>query len=256
MLPLRLALVAVLFAGQFIVPRPPAAFSGSDQFTAAIDTANWAILSRQGDLSNSEVQCYTSAQQTVTGGELLITAQVVGSHVCSGNSYTRDSAMIQWKTFNFTYGTLTARAKMTGGAGPWPTIWLLGHNCQDTNVVSADNSGACVWPNAGSDEIDFVEQLSSDTAHINQQIHSGANNGGCTAAVTDTTVYHVYQMIWAAGDLVWKVDGVQTCHVTVGVPSTAMFLIVNVALGGAGGAVTNGTLPQTMTVDYVTLSQP
>ncbi len=41
--------------------------------------------------------------------------------------------MIQWKSFDFTYGTVEFRAKMAGGQGTWSTVWLLGSNCQQTN---------------------------------------------------------------------------------------------------------------------------
>jgi beta-glucanase (GH16 family) len=68
--------------------------------------------------------------------------------------------------------------------------------------------------------------------------------------------FHMYQLEWSAGSLVWKIDGTQTCQVTDHVPSTPMFLLINTATGGAGGgAVDNSTLPQTMSVDYVKVTQ-
>jgi hypothetical protein len=33
-------------------------------------------------------------------------------------------------------------------------------------------------------------------------------------------------------------------------------LMINTAVGGAGGSVNNSTLPQTLQVDYVKLTQP
>jgi hypothetical protein len=35
-----------------------------------------------------------------------------------------------------------------------------------------------------------------------------------------------------------------------------MFLMINTAMGGAGGTVNNATLPQTLQVDYVKVTQP
>jgi beta-glucanase (GH16 family) len=60
-------------------------------------------------------------------------------------------------------------------------------------------------------------------------------------------------MTWATGSLVWFIDGVQTCRVTTGVPSTPMFVIVNVAMHGTVNA---STLPQQTTLDYIKLTQP
>jgi len=33
-------------------------------------------------------------------------------------------------------------------------------------------------------------------------------------------------------------------------------MIINTAMGGAGGTINNATLPQTTTVDYVKVTQP
>ena len=224
-------------------------FSGSDNFDAPLDTTNWAILDRQGDLSNSELQCYKPANQSVSGGFLMLTikAQAV---VCNSRSYAYTSSMVQWRSFNFRYGTIEVRAKMAGGTGPWPAIWLLGANCQASNLSSADDSGPCVWPQPGSDEIDIAEILDNGRSQVNEQIHSGSNNPGCKPTVSDTSLnYHVYRFEWGPGSAVWKIDGVQTCRVTSSVPSTPMFLILNVASHG-----TIAGLPQVMTVDYVTVT--
>jgi hypothetical protein len=35
-----------------------------------------------------------------------------------------------------------------------------------------------------------------------------------------------------------------------------MFLIINTAMGGSGGSISNSTLPQTMQVNYVKVTQP
>lgn len=225
-------------------------FNGSDTFSAPLNTTNWAILDREGDLSNSELACYRPANQSVAAGLLNLTVQRQ-TVTCNGRRYNYTSSMVQWKSFNFTYGTIEVRAKMTGGTGPRPAIWLLGVNCQQTNPVSAGNSGPCVRPQPGSDEIDIAEFLSTDRSAVNQQIHSN-NNAGCSATTSDASLnYHVYRFEWAKGSATWKIDGVQTCHITTSIPSTPMFLMLNVAMHGTVSGV-----PQTLSVDYVTVTQP
>jgi beta-glucanase (GH16 family) len=57
--------------------------------------------------------------------------------------------------------------------------------------------------------------------------------------------------------MVWKIDGTTTCTIKQSyVPDTPMFLIINTAMGGSGGSVSNSTLPQTMQIDYVQVTQP
>jgi beta-glucanase (GH16 family) len=257
---LQLLMLRSLLPSQVQAPRAPSnvrvisgtssgPFAGSDTFDAPLDTTNWAILDREGDLSNSELQCYKPANQTVSGGFLVLTikSQAV---TCNSHSYAYTSSMVQWKSFNFKYGALEVRAKMPGGSGTWPAIWLLGANCQATNIISANDSGACVWPQPGSDEIDVAEFSSSDRLHVNQQIHSSSNNPGCQPAISDASQsFHVYRFEWGQGTAVWKVDGVQTCRVTSSVPSTPMFLMLNIASHGSVSG-----LPQTMSVDYVTVT--
>jgi hypothetical protein len=233
-----------------------------DDFTGGGLGSSWTALSRHGDYSNSELQCYLPANDSVSGGFLTITSlvqtQTCGDADHSASSWSYTSGMVQWNSFNFTYGTVEFRAKMAGGQGTWPAIWLLGANCQASNVLTADNTGSCNWPQPGSDEIDITEIKGGSLTTVWQNVISGGSGfQTCTPSTTDVSQnYHVYDLIWSAGSLIWKIDGVQTCRFTSGIPSNPMFLMINTAIGGAGGTVNNSTLPQTLSVDYVKVTQP
>jgi beta-glucanase (GH16 family) len=135
---------------------------------------------------------------------------------------------------------------------------MLGANCQASNLSSADNTGSCNWPQQGSDEIDITEIKSGDQTTVWQNVISGASGfQTCTPKTTDVSQnWHVYQLVWTAGALTWKIDGKETCKFTSNIPSNPMFLMVNTAMGGAGGVVNGSTLPQTLQVDYVKVTQP
>ena len=226
-----------------------------DDFTSGTLSADWTILNRPGDSSNNELECYTPNNVAIVGGVLQLTAQVDSS--CQGYNYT--SGTVQWTSFNYTYGTIEIRAKMAGGQGTWPALWFLGHNCQTTNITSADNVPPCNWPALGSDEIDLVEIMKGSVTYYNPQVHSAGNSPECLIGpLADVSQnWHVYKTTWSAGQLVFNVDGgAQTCTISSNVPTTPMFLIMNVAVGGfGGGTVNNSTLPQTMSIDYVKVTQ-
>lgn len=233
-----------------------------DDFTgASLDTA-WIALTRHGDYSNSEVQCYLPANVGLSGGYLRINSlaqsQSCGDAFHSATTSNVTSGMVQWRTRRFTYGTVEFRATMAGGQGTWPAVWMLGANCEPTNPSSADNSGNCQWPAAGSDEIDITEIKLGALTTVHQNVISG-NSGfqSCSPTVSNvSTNEHLYQLVWSPGRLEWKIDGVSTCVKTSQIPSTPMFLIINTAMGGQGGTVNTSTLPQTLSVDYVKVTQP
>ena len=225
----------------------------ADDFNgSSLDAGSWTALNRSGNAANGEAQYYLPANAAVGNGSLGLTSLVDAS--IPGFWYT--SSMVQWPTFNFLYGTLEIRAKLTGGSGPWPSFRLLGTNCQDTNVSQPGATGPCNPTQPASEEIEVASILNSNLLAVNQQLHSGVNNGGCLAPATDVSAnWHTYGLVWAPGSLQWKIDGAITCTVTTGVPASPMFLLMDVALGGNGGAINDATLPQSMAVDYVRLYQ-
>ncbi len=228
-------------------PAPTTEFRFDDEFNGSALSSSWVALDRPGDSSNSELGCYRPSNAAVGLGLLVLTSKVDSS--CTGFRYT--SAMVQWRSFNFLYGTLEIRAKEAGGQGTWPALWLLGANCQQTNVTDPN---ICLWPQPGSDEIDITEILGSNHSNVNQGIFSSNGNTSCTANTTDVSQnWHTYGLTWSAGKLVWTIDGATTCTKTgASVPSNPMFLMMNTAIGGfGGGSVNDATLPQTHAIDYV-----
>jgi beta-glucanase (GH16 family) len=234
-------------------PATPGQTLFDDEFNGSSVSSQWTLLNRPGDHSNNEVGCYQPGNISEGSGVLNIHTQVAGA--CPGYGYT--SGMVQWAGFRYTYGTLEVRARMPGGQGPWPAVWMLGADCQTTNPTTPDNVGTCHWPHDGSQEIDVAEKLCGDSC-VNQQLWADAGNTMCRPAVSDVTAnWHTYRLEWKPGSLVWKIDGVQTCSATQGVPSKPMFLMLNTAVGGnGGGTVDASTLPVDFQIDYVRVIAP
>jgi beta-glucanase (GH16 family) len=237
-----------------------------DDFTGTTLTTTganaWYVMNRPGDSSNSELQCYFPANVTVANSDLSIVSNYQPGSTCGGSfSSNYTSGMVQWNTFNFTYGTVEFRAKMAGGQGTWTAVWLLGADCQLSNESSADNTGTCHWPQAGSNEIDIAEIMNGNFNTVNENaFKTTGSESACAASTTDVSQnWHVYQLVWTASSLTWYIDGTQGCQVTSPsyIPTTPMFLIINTAIGGAGGGTPNSsTFPQGTLVDYVKVTQP
>lgn len=157
---------------------------------------------------------------------------------------------MQWSSFNFTYGTVEFRAKTAGGRGSWPAVWLLRANCQASNIVSADNVGACNWPQPGSDEIDILEMTDNNYMSVTHNMFVSSGGQTCSQDTTDTSQnWHVYTIHWTASKITFSVDGqLANCSYTNGVPSHPMFLIINNALAPTSNSqnwpVVPGTSPK------------
>lgn len=157
------------------------------------------------------------------------------------------------KKFEFTYGTASARIKMTDGAGFWPAFWALGNGD---------------WPDTG--EIDIMEYV-GEPDWIGVALH-GPGYSGDTPLVNkyffrkgfDVTQWHVYSVEWTKEALIFRVDDDIAYRATRPMIENygrwafdnPKYIILNFALGGAYPAKTNGIkepysgIPQS-TVDLI-----
>lgn len=255
--------------------------------TASLDLAKWTPMNRCGDINNqSELERYTPAQCSVSGGMLQLTAKPNGGLQCNdfnldGSirhtfSTTYDSCMVQSTSFNFQFGTLEFRVLSTNpGLGTWPgSLWLEGANCQAANIDTADNQavngglGTCNWPTVGSEEIDPCEIKSSDPVPNTQVWQNTFSSTGVSSPEfssqtpwSDPTVnFHICKIVWDTNSVTWFVDGVQTRQILKAngdpVPQGPLFILINVAIGGQGSSPPNpANFPQTMQIDYVRVSK-
>jgi beta-glucanase (GH16 family) len=221
----------------------------------------WIAFNRAG-APNSNLQCFTPSNVSVSDGYLIITTK---SETASCNSvdlpYTTHnytSGFVAMRSFNFLYGTLEVRAKFGGGTGTgaWPAVWMADASCEASDPTGTDD-------HCNQQEIDVAEILDSDFTHVHHLIHveQFAHNDGCAASTTDASQnFHIYQLVWAPGSLVFKIDGIVTCTVSqTYVPSSPMYVKIDMFVGNNGGflrrALRKRSLPWTTVVDYVKVTQ-
>ncbi|MDE2126676.1 MAG: glycoside hydrolase family 16 protein [Armatimonadetes bacterium] len=209
-----------------------------------------------GMLRNHEAEYYTKdrlANARVENGHLTITGihePYKGAQFTSASLQTHD-------TFSFEYGRLEVRAKLPGGSGTWPAIWLMGEDVGQTG-----------WPRCG--ELDVMEHVAFDAAGIHGTVHlphpdgqGQASAGGTVQAPDCTTAWHVYGMNWSPQAISFSLDGKPYFRYPYSGPQSwvfdkPMYLIINLAIGGDWGGqhgLDPAAYPQKFQIDYVRVWQ-
>lgn len=207
---------------------------------------------------NNEKQWYTFASTrnaNVCHGTLKITAikeDLFEKNYSSARLTTKNKG--DWK-----YCKVEVRAKLPGGVGTWPAIWMLPTELK---------YGA--WPKSG--EIDIMEHVGFQpdsvfsTSHTESFNHMIGTQVGKSIYLPDaTTSFHVYSMEWDENEFRSYVDGQQ--YFTFANPGSGcsswpydqpFHLILNLAIGGGLGGkkgIDNCIFPKTFEIDYVRVYQ-
>ena len=219
-------------------------FSGSK-----LDTASWNVETT-GMHFNNELQAYVDTAATISivhgaeaegagNGALQLKPKFVPGFVTKdGQKFDFISGRINTRNkVDVKYGSISARIKLTDGAGLWPAWWMLGKGN---------------WPETG--EIDIMEYI-GEKDWASAAVH-GTGYSGDAGLVNrryfptdnDITQWHIYAVDWTPDSLIFKYDGVPMFRVTK--PMTQFFgtwafdnpkfLILNFAVGGVFPFKING----------------
>ena len=234
----------------------------SDEFNGPeIDESKWGYDIGTGDWGwgNGEAQYYTSNSNNsfIEDGNLVIQALLQnygGANYTSARMVTRDQG-------DWTYGRIEVRAKLPGGVGTWPAIWML-----PTDWVYGG------WPYSG--EIDIMEHVGFDPNVIHGTAHTEVYNWWNGSPPPEGTMYvndaltsfHNYALEWDEDYLKWYVDDVHYftyANDQAGNYATWPFdqrfhLLLNIAIGGTWGGqqgIDNSIFPVRLEVDHVRVYQ-
>jgi beta-glucanase (GH16 family) len=221
-----------------------------DDFSSEkLDRSKWNV-EVTGETVNNEQQAYIDSPETIniihgypdtSQGALVIHPRYKQGYTTQeGASFDFVSGRINTRhKLEFTFGCVSARIRLTAGAGLWPAFWVLG------------TSGH--WPDCG--ELDIMENVGEpDWASV--AVH-GPGYSGETPLVNKkyffpdnfTTNWHIYSLeCTETKGLIFKIDGELIYRVTrpmveyygSWVFSDPKFLILNFALGGTYPFKTSG----------------
>lgn len=251
----------------------------SDEFNDdTFDTKIWDRQEMLNPFNNEWEQYYDSPDLVwVEGGYLIFKAEWDGkahgdNHYRSGRILSNPGGeegtkAVKGKTF--LYGKIAARIQLPYGKGLWPAFWMVGDNNRQTG-------GSTPWPRCG--EIDIMEMGSQSEPDYGQGTISGAIHHdpgtekepqGYNQYIVPGKVilpnneffskkFHVFEIEWDPGQIIWKLDGVQFGVADITAPGKDEFhkpfyIILNVAVGGNFTAEPDKTtpFPQYMYVDWV-----
>lgn len=208
---------------------------------SALDTAKWNTKYQWGDtIINNELQYYASDAfefGTKVPGSLSIRAD---QRRMNNQNYTSGSITTAGK-FVQLYGYFEMRAQLPKGRGLWPAFWM----------DPADDS----WP----PEIDILEYIGQEPTRSYFTYHWAEDGvhkkiGSSYDGEDLSNGFHTFGVDWQPGLLVWYVDGKERFRVqAASVPSKAMYLIANLAVGGdfPGSPDPSTVFPAYMNIDYI-----
>ena len=242
----------------------------ADEFdtNGAIDATKWhhqTQLPQGGSWYNGEQQHYTNRieNSSVNNGFLDITA-IKESFTDQGQTKQYTSARLNSK-FAFTYGRVDVRAKLPFGDGTWPAIWTLGKNINEDGGFWDSQYGTAGWPACG--EIDIMEHGLHPTNQVSVAIHTPSSYGSTVNTSIQPLAdvandFHLYSMNWSPDQITFLIDGVgfYTYNPAVKNDDTwpfylEQYLLLNIAMGGNGGAIDSNFSQSSMVIDYVRVYQ-
>ena len=240
----------------------------SDEFNGEgpLDETKWGF--EKGFVRNEELQWYQSDNAFQEDGMLVIEGRTedkpnpgydplgtTWQSQIETIEYT-SSSVITKDLFTFQYGTLVVRAKVTNLEGTWPAIWTLGTECK--------------WPSRG--EVDVMENYGGN---ILANFAWGTNtpwqpfwdssswpvSGFGEGWVDD---FHIWELRWTPENMTILLDGAVLNDVSLSETVNGSwecagenpfqqphYILLNLALGSAGGSVGNLEFPTRYLVDYV-----
>ena len=239
--------------------RPGRALLWEDDFTGTtLNTDNWDYENNYS--RPNEVQNYVAGTNNVwiEDGKLVIKAKKESSN---GKEWSSGCIHTDNKQ-EYMYGRFEAKIKIPQTVGSFPAFWTLGANYEEGNGIT--------WPYCG--EIDIMEHKQgyawttagalyrTDLVWDNWDAKDlGRVDSGNIGSFDD---YHIYAMEWTHDRLDYYVDDKLIGHSDISDDSTWFmfhqphYILLNQALGAAGGSVPSDMTEYTMYVDWVRVYAP
>jgi len=236
----------------------------NDEFDGPeLDKTSWGYdigSNKESNLwGNNEWQDYTNKAENsyIEDGKLILQALLSGEGQKVGD-YTSARLITKGKK-QINRGRVEVRAKLGGGRGLWPAIWLYQSS----------------WLDGYYSELDIMEYVGVDKNIIYSAVHTNTTKekpentvGGNKTVSGVENNFHVYGVNWTDGKVEFYIDDPENPHLAFSVENVndpnewpfdkKLYLILNITVGGDWGGmkgVDDSIFPQKMEVDYVRIFQ-
>ncbi len=207
--------------------------------------AGWFGNGVTGPINANETACYRPGNVILTGDgtvHMLVTSQYSR---CKGISRVFSGAVLstnpedgrRYGGFQYRYGLVQARVYVPGSGSTvadWPAIITLGQH----------------WPVDGEDDV--MENLEGAVcSHFHSPGNApGGDLGGCDPFFGPG--WHTVSANWEPGSVSWYYDGIEIAHITHGVTSAPMYLVLVNSVSSKAPGIARAS---TMRVSYVRVWQ-
>ncbi|MBO9700178.1 MAG: glycoside hydrolase family 16 protein [Sporocytophaga sp.] len=221
-----------------------------DDFNGSVKdlSENWYLF---GDNHGpDELQIYKWDQLSVSGGNLVITAQPLPEPVTGSNGviYNYTSGWIHYKNMVKGNALFEIRCKMPEGREQslWPAFWMW--------------NGDCSQQTDGYREIDIFEYWGNNFKCGTNNVFwcdGSRNRQSCFTEYCEKQPdffndFHIFSVAWLKDKLVFYIDGkeIRTVKDHVPLESAEMYLIANLALANSP-SISDVKFPQYFTIDWI-----
>ncbi len=230
------------------VPAQPGAtewtLTFSDEFDGPLDLAKWIPHDPWGTQRPRELHGYVNDAAHVSAGQLHLEASRVPTRYDGRERDFQSGVVSTFGTFSQAFGRFEIRCRIPAGSGLAPSFRLF------------------PVPLAALPEIDVLLGAGNEPSKIRFANHWGSEQTtrsffDAYAAPDLSAGFHTVAIEWDKNAITWFVDGKETMRSTEGVPQQAMFLVLDLAVGGtlAGAPDERTRFPAAFDVDYIRVYQ-
>ncbi len=241
------------------------------------DPKKWNIDSWEPRRVNDEDQAYTVREKNLRVENSLL--MIEAHRELYGEAQYTSGRVHSLGKGDWLYGRVDIRARLPGGQGTWPALWMLPSDafryatlCSDDPADWQGSNECDAWPNSG--EIDIMEHVGYDMRRLHGTVHNRAyyhvnreQRKGSMEVDGLERDFHVYSLEWTSDVIRVFFDGIPYfTYVNEGDGWESWpydhpyHLIMNLAVGGhwgrAGGPIDDSVFPVRLEVDYVRVFEP